>query len=264
MRRTGQPHPPEPRRPGTAPAGFTATFKGVRPPAGTPAYSMIPGSRPPPDPGSPGVRRHPAGSPAIPEPGPRARRHPGVPAGLPFTPLRRDPRSTPPPGGRSPCGRHDGRGRQRTTAIQEDPVGGMSARFRNELRCINMQPDQPLTDGVRSAQPQPTRRRPLARTRRRVCRAAQTARPCLHGEILPWMTSRRGSERGALDRDASLRSRWGRWDSADLPEQAQGVPVDPFFNELAVDDMAEQLSVHVERLASGRDALQFPAVDPAQ
>jgi hypothetical protein len=59
---------------------------GVRPPAGTPAYSMIPGWRPPPGPGSPGVRRHPAGSPAIPEPGPRARRHPGVPAGLPFTP----------------------------------------------------------------------------------------------------------------------------------------------------------------------------------
>jgi hypothetical protein len=54
--------------------------------AGTPAYSMIPGWRPPPGPGSPGVRRHPAGSPAIPEPGPRARRHPGVPAGLPFTP----------------------------------------------------------------------------------------------------------------------------------------------------------------------------------
>jgi hypothetical protein len=41
-------------------------------------------------------------------------------------PLRRDPRSAPPPGGRSPCGRHDGRGRQRTTAIQEDPVGGMT------------------------------------------------------------------------------------------------------------------------------------------
>jgi hypothetical protein len=59
---------------------------GARPPAGTPAYPMIPGRRPPPRPGSTGVRRHPAGSPAIPEPGPRARRHPGVPAGLPFTP----------------------------------------------------------------------------------------------------------------------------------------------------------------------------------
>ena len=47
-------------------------------PAGTPAYSMIPGWRPPPRPGSPGDRRHPAGSPPIPEPGPRARRHPGV------------------------------------------------------------------------------------------------------------------------------------------------------------------------------------------
>jgi hypothetical protein len=85
-RRTGQPHPPVPRRPGTAPAGSTATFTGVRPPAGTPACPMIPGWRPPPGPGSPGVRRHPAGSPAIPEPGPRARRHPGAPAGPPFTP----------------------------------------------------------------------------------------------------------------------------------------------------------------------------------
>ena len=56
----------------------------------------------------------------------------------------------------------------------------------------------------------------------------------------------------------------GRGDSADLPEQAQGVPVDPFLDELAVDDVAEQLSVHVERLAGGRGALQFPAVDPAQ
>jgi hypothetical protein len=75
-----------PGEPGTAPAGSTATFTGARPPAGTPAYSMIPGWRPPPGPGSPGVRRHPADSRAIPEPGPRARRHPGVPAGLPFTP----------------------------------------------------------------------------------------------------------------------------------------------------------------------------------
>jgi hypothetical protein len=32
--------------------------------------------------------------------------------------------TAPPPGRRPPCGRHDGRGRQRATAIQEDPVGG--------------------------------------------------------------------------------------------------------------------------------------------
>ena len=44
----------------------------------------------------------------------------GCPGRAPVHPLRRDPRSAPPPGGRSPCGRHDGRGRQRTTAIQED------------------------------------------------------------------------------------------------------------------------------------------------
>jgi len=113
---------------GTAPAGSTATFTGVRPPAGTPAYSMIPGWRPPPGPGSPGVRRHPAGSPAIPEPGPRARRHPGVPAGLPFTPCAVTLDQLHRQGDGPPCGRHDGRGRQRTTAIQEDPVGGRRVR----------------------------------------------------------------------------------------------------------------------------------------
>ena len=52
----------------------------------------------------------------------------GRPGRAPVHPLRRDPRSAPPPGGRSPCGRHDGRGRQRTTAIQEDPVGGRCGR----------------------------------------------------------------------------------------------------------------------------------------
>src|SRR5580704_8060738 len=59
-------------------------------------------------------------------------------------------------------------------------------------------------------------------------------------------------------------SRWGRGDSADLPEQAQGVPVDPFFNELAVGDPAEQLPVHVDRLAGRSGTLQFPAVGTAQ
>jgi hypothetical protein len=62
----------------------------------------------------------------------------------------------------------------------------------------------------------------------------------------------------------SLWSRWRRRDSADLPEQAQGIPVNPFFDEPAIDDMAEQLPVHVDRLASGRGALQLPAVDSAQ
>jgi len=64
--------------------------------------------------------RQPAHSRARP-PSPAAS---GRPAGLPFTPAH-DPRSAPPPGGRSLCGGHDGRGRRRTTAIQEDPVGGM-------------------------------------------------------------------------------------------------------------------------------------------
>ena len=84
------------------------------------------------------VRRHPAGSPTIPgtrSPSPAASGRP--PAGPPFTPLRRDPRSAPPPGGRSPCGRHDGRGRQRTTAIQEDPVGGRRVQgFAAPVTCL--------------------------------------------------------------------------------------------------------------------------------
>jgi hypothetical protein len=60
----------------------------------------------------------------------------GRPGRAPVHPLRRDPRSAPPPGGRSPRGRHDGRGRQRTTAIQEDPVGG------TEEECARIGPDE--------------------------------------------------------------------------------------------------------------------------
>jgi hypothetical protein len=77
-------------------------------------------------PGHPGAR---PSSPATSGP-------PGRPGRAPVHPLRRDPRSAPPPGGRSPCGRHDGRGRQRTTAIQEDPVGG------TEEECARIGPDE--------------------------------------------------------------------------------------------------------------------------
>ena len=92
---------------------------------------MIPGRRSPVDPGSPGVRRHPAGSPAISEPvlEPGGIRRPGR---APVHLLRRDHDQLH-AGGRSPCGRHDGRGRQRTTAIQEDPVGGMSVRSQGRV-----------------------------------------------------------------------------------------------------------------------------------
>jgi hypothetical protein len=64
----------------------------------------------------------------------------GRPGRAPVHPLRHDPRSAPPPGGRSPCGRHDGRGRQRTTAIQEDPVGGRCGRCRGMIRHILCRP----------------------------------------------------------------------------------------------------------------------------
>ena len=52
------PSDPGPRRP-APPRRSRASGR----PAGTPAYSMIPGWRPPPGPGSPGVRRHPAEDP---------------------------------------------------------------------------------------------------------------------------------------------------------------------------------------------------------
>ena len=71
----------------------------------------------------------------------------GRPGRAPVHPLRRDPRSAPPPGGRSPCGRHDGRGRQRTTAIQEDPVGGRSGRRLTGL--INRRPWRPVRSRAR-------------------------------------------------------------------------------------------------------------------
>ena len=113
-----------------APVGSTVTFTGVRPPAGNPGLLDDPGlasaSRPriargpkAPgwQPGHPGAR---SSSPAA----------SGRPGRAPVHPLRRDPRSAPPPGRRSPCGRHNERGHQRTTAIQEDPVGGMTGCWR--------------------------------------------------------------------------------------------------------------------------------------
>jgi hypothetical protein len=36
---------------------------------------------------------------------------------------------------------------------------------------------------------------------------------------------------------------WG-WYRTDLPEQAQSVPVDPLFNEFAIDNSAEELSIY--------------------
>ena len=61
-------------------------------------------------------------------------RSPGLlddPGRAPVHPLRRDPRSAPPPGATVPCGRHDGLGTsQRAAAIQKDPVGGRSGHSR--------------------------------------------------------------------------------------------------------------------------------------
>ena len=89
----------------------------------------------------------------------RASRPPRQWPGTPRTDQRRRPAD--PPGGRRAAA-------AAPMSSTERAECGMSARFRNDLRCINMQPDQPLTGGVRSAQPQPTRRRPLARRRSRV------------------------------------------------------------------------------------------------
>jgi hypothetical protein len=110
------------------------------PPAETPDCPMIPGRRSPVDPGSPGVRRHPAGSPAISPPvlEPGGIRRPGR---APVHLLRRDHDQLH-AGGRSPCGRHDGRGRQRTTAIQED-LSAADARVRAKRgECINIRPSR--------------------------------------------------------------------------------------------------------------------------
>jgi hypothetical protein len=40
--------------------------------------------------------------------------------------------------------------------------------------------------------------------------------------------------------------------------------VNPLFDELAIDNPAEELSVHVDRLAGRRGALQLSSVGPAQ
>src|SRR5205823_310589 len=64
--------------------------------------------------------------------------------------------------------------------------------------------------------------------------------------------------------DPGSRSRLGGWDGANLPEQAERVPVDPLFNELAIDNTAEELSIHIDRLASGSGTFQLPAVSTAQ
>jgi hypothetical protein len=148
--RTGQPYPLVPRRLGTAPDSSTDVH-------GRPAVSrnlglldgsgLASASRP----GSPRVGRHPAGSPAIPEPvlepgGLRAPR-----PGSRSTPTPR-PQSVPPPRGRSPCGRHDGRGRQRITAIREDPVGGYErALCRCALMGVLVPPVVSISDRATSA-----------------------------------------------------------------------------------------------------------------
>jgi hypothetical protein len=51
----------------------------------------------------------------------------------------------------------------------------------------------------------------------------------------------------------------GAGDCTDLAEQPECVAVNPLFNELAIGDPAEELSVHVDRLAGGRGALQLSA-----
>jgi hypothetical protein len=118
-----------PRRPGTAPAGSTATFTGARPYPGLlddpglasafqPRIARGP-QAPVRQPGHPGAR---SSGPAV----------SGRPGRAPVHPLRRDPRPVPPPGGTASVRQARRRRRQRTTAIREDPVGGMSgqsARF---------------------------------------------------------------------------------------------------------------------------------------
>ena len=66
------------------------------------------------------------------------------------------------------------------------------------------------------------------------------------------------------DRTSVSPSRSGGRHCADLPKQAQSVPVDPLFNELTVDNSAEKLSIHIDGLAGGSGAFKRPAVGTAQ
>src|SRR5438876_1076678 len=47
---------------------------------------------------------------------------------------------------------------------------------------------------------------------------------------------------------APARSGFGGRDSPDLAKQAEGVPVNPFFDELAIDNLAQQLPFDIDRL----------------
>jgi hypothetical protein len=51
--------------------------------------------------------------------------------------------------------------------------------------------------------------------------------------------------RRPIQRLTSSASRHWWWYCADLPEQAQSVPVDPLFNEFAIDNSAEELSIYI-------------------
>ena len=137
-RRTGQPHPLVPPQPGTAPAGSTATFTGVRPPAGTLGLLDDPGlayaSRPriarsPQAPGrQPG---HPGARSSWPAASGRPGRGPVHPCAVTPDQLHRQ--------GTVPVRQARRTGRQRTTAIQEDPVGGRCGRSLRQRSCINSQ-----------------------------------------------------------------------------------------------------------------------------
>jgi hypothetical protein len=59
--------------------------------------------------------------------------------------------------------------------------------------------------------------------------------------LLEWLTR---AVRDLSQRLTSSPSRLGGWYRTDLPEQAQSVPVDPLFNEFAIDNSAEELSIY--------------------
>ena len=85
-----------------------------------------------------------------------------------------------------------------------------------------------------------------------------------HGVVQPLHSMLRPDEARQDQRLTSSPSRSGGRHCADLPKQAQSVPVDPLFNELTVDNSAEKLSIHIDGLAGGSGAFKRPAVGTAQ
>ncbi len=130
--RPGRPYRRQCVRSPSAPSSLNVTAGRGHDAAAAPSCTQRPGPHRPAHRDVPGARS-PAGARLSRSPALEHRPHPGIPAGLPFT-QRRGPRSCPPPGAAVPR-----TGRQRDTAIHEDPVRGRSGCSPQARRRINIQ-----------------------------------------------------------------------------------------------------------------------------